>query len=578
MVRIVVLSLFLSLLLPASGPIALLVELLSPARPVFTNYVVTVQAAVAGHPDRVDLYLDGALLVPLAAPYSYLWDTTTAEEGVHVLQVRATLAGQVFVSEQRSVAVDRTPPMPMVQTPAPGASNIFIGDPAEVVFSEPVMVTGVGEGVARLRDGIGLPIAVNVALSDDGTTLTLLASENIPLPATLTATLDPQITDLAGNSVTLPWQIWTWEVPEFQRAANLSESGDRPRITFDPQGRLVAAWLDCPEVTGCGLQLWRGVGSALQPLGSVPVTGAVLGYTLAVDGQGRPLLAWREETGWGHQLVVARWDDVWERLGEAGRLPADFGDLGLDLAVDGEDRPVVVWQQRRQGDGVHVLYAKRWNGFDWTRLGWELNVDIGQHARDPALTIDAGGAPVVVWQESSPDALSSIRVSRWFSGAWRPLGGVLNANPSPTAASYGAGVDIALAPDGDLVIAWQEDSPKGLVDDIQVARWDGLVWRNYPSVDGTDDSSLHPALALDGTGAPIVAWEEIGGITSMLRVARWNGSDWERLGGDLNLDPGRSAFAPSVALDADGRPHIAWKEGGSRPGTILLKRQNVLAD
>ena len=579
MFRLIALSLLVSFLLPSSGPIALLVELLSPARSQHTNDVVQVWAAVSwGVPDRVDVYLDGSLLTSLEAPYAYSWDTSATQEGSHELQVRASLAGREFASERRTVVVDRTPPTPMVQTPPPGAHNIFIGDPAEVVFSEPVLVSSIGDGGARLSDGIGLPIAVNVKLSADGTTLTLLPSENIELPATLTATLDPQITDLAGNSVELPWQVWTWEVPEFQDADSLSQSGNRPDLAFDSQGHLVIAWLECSAGSGCGLQVRRGLGGALDPLGSVPIDGIVLDHALAIDGQGRPLLAWREDVLWGHHIVVARWDGTWERLGTSSIVPVDIGELGLDLAVDHEDRPVVAWQQRRDGDGVHVLYTKRWNGFGWTQLGFELNVDLGQNARDPALAIDGSGEPVVVWQESTPDLLSSIRVSRWFGGAWRPLGGLLNANPSPEAASYGGSVAIAIAPDGDVVVAWHEDSPSGIVDDIQLGRWDGLSWRSYPSVDGTDDSSLHPALALDVDGNPIVAWEEISGITSKLRVARWSGDAWERLGDDLNLDSGLSAFTPAVALDGEGRPHIAWKEGGSRPGSIYLKRHNVLSN
>lgn len=577
MYRVTVLSLLIALLIPASGPITLLVQLISPSKSLHTNGDVQVWAKISwGTPDSVELLVDGAPLTPLEAPYVYSWNTRDFDEGSYELQVRATLAGHAVVSESRTVVVDRTPPIPMAQTPPPGAQNIFIGDPAEVVFSEPVRVSGIGDGGARLSDSVGLPIEVKVVLSPDGTTLTLVPSENIELPATLIATLDPQITDLAGNSVELPWQVWTWEVPEFQNADSLSVSGKRPLLAFDPQGDLLVSWLECAAALECELQVRRGQGGALEPLDGVPSEGTVRDHALTVDSRGRLLLAWRQEMAWGGRMVVARWDGAWERLGADSIVPDDIFDLGLAIAVDGEDRPVVVWQQRRPGDGVHVLHAKRWNGFDWNPLGFELNIDPGQNARDPALAIDPGGEPVVVWQESTPDSLSSIRVSRWYSGAWRPLGGPLNANPSPSAASYGSSVAIAIDPDGGVIVAWHEDSPSGLVDDIHVARWDGLSWRSFPSVDDTDDSSLHPSLALDALGNPVVAWEEISGITSKLRVARWRGDAWERLGDDLNLDSTLSAFNPAVAIDPAGRPHIVWKEGGSRPGAIYLKRHNVL--
>jgi hypothetical protein len=42
-------------------------------------------------------------------------------------------------------------------------------------------------------------------------------------------------------------------------------------------------------------------------------------------------------------------------------------------------------------------------------------------------------------------------------------------------------------------------------------------------------------------------------------VASLNGSSWHPVGGALNVDPGRNAFAPSIA-DVGGVPYVAWEE------------------
>jgi hypothetical protein len=77
-----------------------------------------------------------------------------------------------------------------------------------------------------------------------------------------------------------------------------------------------------------------------------------------------------------------------------------------------------------------------------------------------------------------------------------------------------------------------------------------------------DGDAYYPSLALDGNGNPTVAWEEFGESVWDIPVWRWDGSGWSPLGGGpLSANEGNTdAEKPSLALDASGDPVVAWHE------------------
>jgi hypothetical protein len=59
-------------------------------------------------------------------------------------------------------------------------------------------------------------------------------------------------------------------------------------------------------------------------------------------------------------------------------------------------------------------------------------------------------------------------------------------------------------------------------------------------------------------GEAYVAWEEVG-ATTVPRVLQWRESDWHELGPG-GVGGRRSGIAPSLAIDADGHPWLAWND------------------
>ena len=160
-----------------------------------------------------------------------------------------------------------------------------------------------------------------------------------------------------------------------------------------------------------------------------------------------------------------------------------------------------------------------------------------------------------------------------------PDAGLPDAGP-PDAGSPDAGPPDAGPPDAGPPDAGPPDAgrPDAGVPD---AGWSGM-WQPLGPPLG-HEAQVYPAMALDGSGAPLVAYVELiespGVVATELHVARWSGTTWEPLGGTIASSTDRlptprpsSCVSPSTG---QGRPVLAfgdpgrarrWAPSRSRPG------------
>jgi hypothetical protein len=138
---------------------------------------------------------------------------------------------------------------------------------------------------------------------------------------------------------------------------------------------------------------------------------------------------------------------------------------------------------------------------------------------------------------------------------------------------------IAAANGGRLVVTWTQDGGDGL---------DGLWGATIPRgrthflaptlIDFTigEDQAVYPSLATNAGGAALIAYRAIrafsggglpaGYVSGEVRLARFDGSRWQRLGVPANRNrsaPQRAPTAdnaPQVALDSAGNAVVAWQE------------------
>ncbi|HEX7291878.1 MAG TPA: hypothetical protein VF250_12200 [Conexibacter sp.] len=190
---------------------------------------------------------------------------------------------------------------------------------------------------------------------------------------------------------------------------------------------------------------------------------------------------------------------------------------GVAMAADGTGGLVY----RRVDDGHPHVFAARFDGRRWHP---PQRVDAGQRFDSawPCIGAAGGGRLVVAWAQDGGDGLDSL----WAAALPRGRGRFL----APTLVDFTIG----------------------------------------------EDRATYPSIATSPAGAALLTYRVIrsfanptlpaGYVAGEVRLARFDGSRWQRLGVPANRDRAapqrfpRAENAPRVALDASGNGAVAWSE------------------
>src|SRR6185436_18511287 len=112
---------------------------------------------------------------------------------------------------------------------------------------------------------------------------------------------------------------------------------------------------------------------------------------------------------------------------------------------------------------------------------------------------------------------------------------------------------------------------------VRTVRWTG-AWSELESIPiGTAPSGEINRVSVAARGSDVVVGYDTFSGSFGVHAVRLSGAAWEPLGGQLDIDPSSDAQAPSVAIDADGVPLIAWRELIDGQWRGLLARWNGAA-
>lgn len=283
------------------------------------------------------------------------------------------------------------------------------------------------------------------------------------------------------------------------------------------------------------------------------LTGQATSPTLTVAGS-HLYAAW-SETDARHipQIYVKEWDgEKWTPKSEG--LNVNPANSASSPALCGNDSSLYTAWTELNPAGVSLLYVKQWDGSSWRLIGDGINKDPERHALTPALAIGKGGV-YLAWAEYDKEGVAGVYASRWDGERWEPMGEAVNRNPDRTALLPSLSV-AGTSP----TIAWMEYNEDG-VSQIYVKRWDGKGWAQIGESLNIDSSmpATAPSLAMKGD-APFVVWTEIDG-TGVPNVysTQWKRRTWLRTDRSLNMDTGKAASAPSIAIE-NNSASIAFAE------------------
>jgi hypothetical protein len=276
-----------------------------------------------------------------------------------------------------------------------------------------------------------------------------------------------------------------------------------------------------------------------------------------IDARGRAIVGWYTGVAGGNNVVQARRLDkgTWSDLAGLGDPKENNGPV--DVAIGAGDEPIAAWAAGRVPSLVRVA---AWTGTAWNELP-DADDRAGRSVL-PRVVASAEGRVIVAWWFLVGTG-AELRIRQWDGSAWSTL-----PSPAlgPTLDINRGAPDLALDASGAVVVAWSATTPGG--SSVFVARWDGARWAAFgPSLTGGGVSasagdSTHPRLAL-GTAGPMVAWVHAESRTRSAHLRRWTGAAWEELAGSASGKGLSTGDVTTVAIAADraGRPMVTWGEG-----------------
>jgi hypothetical protein len=593
------------------------VTLVDPSDTAYTSTSVSISVEVRGGvPDTVQLLRDGEVLTTLTSPFRYTWDTTSIEERSYTLTARALRGNKRFDSEPVTVVVDRTNLLVASRSPGTGTSNVDYSQPIQVVFTKPVKASTVSDITVSFAVA-GVLMDKTLSLSNDGRTLTLKPLQRPALPAKFSIGLSRGITDLAGNALVVPTTAWNFEVPDWYTFSDSLEAvmGSNttqadPTIIVSNQDEPIVAWSEQIAPGGrSSIFVYKWDGKAFAPMGS-SINGTAVGSafrpSLALLGDGNPVVAWQESDGFNENIYVKRWTGTaWQTVG-TGALsgendtrpsPSPTPATNPVIAAHGNDIHVA-WQEMTIDNYSAIQVWTSLNGTPFSRAG---NTSGGLSAvpmltsgYNPSIILNESGRPIVAFHEQTLEPQSPTRIYAFelaATGNWQHIIPISSGDSIKGYTSGGLSVSkgktfakncsLAMDENGALYLAWAEEPSIEEASDIHVFRsTDHQSWTKLGSslnaINGYTSAYI-PKLQVLSQDKVGVLWIEFSWYKegfSHIFSSTWNKGSWVQTTPPQGLNEDQSS-ASQIQFSSDryGRNLISYLKD-TPPQNIVILRQN----
>lgn len=321
-----------------------------------------------------------------------------------------------------------------------------------------------------------------------------------------------------------------------------------------------------------------------DPTVNVPVCTAISNQTnpvIASDGAGGAIVAWSDvRSGPNSDIYAQRVNAAgvaqWTTDGVA--VASGAGDQSLCTIVsDGGGGAIIAWQDNRGGN--FDIYAQRLNASgvpQWTANGVALCTATADQ-QVPKIASDGAAGAIVVWQDTRngntdvyAQRVSAAGVPQWTANGVAVCT-VLNTQSGQAIVADGA---------GGAVFVWQ-DGRSG-TNDIYAQRANAagtLLWpANGVSVCSAANNQNSPALIADGSGGAIVTWYDFRtGANPDIYVQHVNAlgsQQWGLDGAPVCVDPNVQQF-PAIASDGSGGAIVAWQDARNGSGDIYAQHMSA---
>lgn len=251
------------------------------------------------------------------------------------------------------------------------------------------------------------------------------------------------------------------------------------------------------------------------------------------------------------------------------------------VAIDATGNYIVVWQSNGQDGSGYGVYGQRFSAAGAAQGSeFQINAFTTSDQGSPTVAMDAAGDFVVTWQSFGQDGSSNSILARRYNSSGIALAGEFQVNTFTTSAQKSP--VIAMNATGAFVIAWQSSGQDGDGYGVYAQRFSAAgspLAAEFKVNTSTTNAQSAPTVAIDNTGDFVIAWQSSlqdlsgDGVFAQRYSAAGapQGSEFQ-----VNSFTTSNQQFPSVAMDPAGNFVIAWQsvaQDGSGNG-IYAQRFN----
>jgi surface protein len=282
----------------------------------------------------------------------------------------------------------------------------------------------------------------------------------------------------------------------------------------------------------------------------------------------------------------------WDRLGADidGEAANDFSGRSVSISADGTT--LVIGAEGNNGTAGHVRVYKynanktsaqmtqslsNFGPIGWDRLGADIDGEAASDYSGRSVSISADGTTIAIgaiFNDGTGLSAGHVRVYKYNANKtsaqmtqslanFGPIGwDRMSTDIDGEAANDFSGRSVSLSADGTILAIGAEgnDGTGTLAGHVRVYKWNGTNWNKLgEDIDGeaaNDFSGRSVSLSADGS---IVA---IGAVNNdptqnlinagHVRVYKWNGTGWDIMGADIDGEAASDLSGHSISLSADG--------------------------
>jgi hypothetical protein len=234
---------------------------------------------------------------------------------------------------------------------------------------------------------------------------------------------------------------------------------------------------------------------------------------------------------------IARWDGTnWNDVG--GGTMGGTGSANRVLAFAGRGSDVFVGGTFTSVGGISVANIARWDGFNWSNMGFGFDSSVGALAVSPS-AVYAGGSFTNV---TDAFTFPVNHIAMWDGFNWYSLGS--GVNPS--------GNVNAIAVSGNNIYIGGTFTNAGGVAANRIAVWNGGNWASLGSGSANGLNGTVLAIAVNGGDVYVGGAFTNAGTTVVRGIAKWDGANWSGLGSGA-INGSSAAEVRALAFGGDGK-------------------------